>query len=272
MSDDPLKTAKDGMVLVGEVIRAAGNDPHVKEAAGNLGQSAVTLTKAINNVLLPIAAVNFAFDKARQYFAGQFQKDIADKTSDIPAESIVEPKASIAGPTMQGLAFTHDEANLKDMYLSLIATAMDGRVASSAHPAFVEMIKQLDAEEAALIRGVLRSTEAIPIVQLRAVDKSQGFRVLATHVLNLREDADQVPVENSRLAAMVDNWIRLGLVDVDYDKRLSGIDAYAWVESRPEFARLRQLHEDVTWKVTFRMGFIERTQLGQQFAAAVGLL
>ena len=113
--NDPLKTAKDGVAVIGEIIRAAGDNPAVKEAGENLGKTALTITKTINNALLPLAAVNFAFDKAKKYFAEKFQDDISAKASQIPVENLVEPKASIAGPALQGLAFTHEEPSLKDM-------------------------------------------------------------------------------------------------------------------------------------------------------------
>jgi len=270
--DESIKTAKDGVALVGEIIKAAGDNPNVKEAGSNLGETALTITKTINNVLLPLAAVNFAFDKARIYFSETFQQDLSQKTSAIPLEQIVEPKASIAGPTLQGLAFTHEEANLKDMYLSLLATAMDGRVAAEAHPAFVEIIKQLNSEEAALIRGILRSRDAIPIAEIRVttVDK-QSWKTLANHMLNLTDSETAIPVENSRGPAMVDNWIRLGLVEVDYTKHLTDAESYAWVDKRPEVIRYRQLHENETQKISFANGIIIRTALGIQFAKAVGL-
>ncbi len=47
--DDPIKTTKDEVSIVTEIIKAAGDDPKVKEAAGSLGEKAVTLTKTINN-------------------------------------------------------------------------------------------------------------------------------------------------------------------------------------------------------------------------------
>lgn len=56
--NDPIQTAKQGVVLIGEIIKAAGANPNVKEAGGNLGQTALTITKTINNVMLPLAAVN----------------------------------------------------------------------------------------------------------------------------------------------------------------------------------------------------------------------
>ena len=275
MSDqDPLKTSKDGIALVVEIIKAAGDNPHVKEATGNLGQSAVTLTKIINNALIPLAAINFAVDKARAYFKGRFQQDLGEKAARIPPESIVEPKASIAGPTLQGLAFTHEEPGLKDMYLNLLATAMDGRVSITAHPAFVEIIKQLDAEDADLIRGALRTPDAIPIAQLHITTVGEtGYQIVATHLLNLLGGPEgSLPIENQRLPAMIDNWSRLGLVEVDYTQHLTDPKSYEWVEQRPEVVRLRQERENDKKKVTHKKGILIRTQLGLRFASAVGLL
>lgn len=272
-ADDSIKTARDGVALVGEILKAAGDSPNVKEAGQNLGQTALTITKTINNTLLPLAAVNFAFDKARAYFSEKFQEDVSAKTSTIPPEQIVEPKASIAGPALQGLAFTHEEPNLKEMYLSLLATAIDGRVAADAHPAFVEVIRQLSSEDAQLIRGALQSPVAIAIVEVRLTTVGQqGYQTLARHVLNLSNSTTKGPVENSQLPAMVDNWIRLGLVNVDYVTKLMDAAAYEWVDQRPEVVRLRQTHENEMQKLSIAHGILERTAFGVQFARAVSLV
>lgn len=273
--EEPLKQAKDGLAIVGEIIKAAGDSPQAKEAAGNLGQTAVILTKTINNALLPLAAINFAFDKARAYFNGRFQQDLSEKAAKIPQESIVEPKASIAGPTLQGLAFTHEEKSLREMYLSLLATAMDRRVADTAHPAFVEIVKQLDAEDADLIRGVLQSASPVAIAQVRLTTVGEaGFHVVANHLVNLRNGVDNAAasVENPRLPTLIDNWSRLGLIEVDYAQHLTDDAAYSWVEQRPEYIRLKQERETEKSKLTFQKGTMTRTSLGVRFASAVGLL
>ncbi|PIF78039.1 uncharacterized protein DUF4393 [Variovorax sp. 54] len=269
--EDSIKVAKEGVSLVVEVIKAAGDNPQVKEAASNLGQTAVTLTKTINNVLVPLAAINFAFDKARIYFAGKFQQEIAEKTSEIPPEHIVEPKASIAGPMLQGLAFTHEEPDLKEMYLNLLATSMDGRTASVAHPAFVEIIKQLDSVDAKMIRGLLQSRVAIPIVQIhKKLPGNGGYNVLIEHLLNLSDPQGEA-AERVGVPAMVDNWIRLGLVSVAYDKFFTDEALYSWVERRPEFLRLSQEPQSDGAKVEFQKGILQCTSLGKRFADAVGL-
>lgn len=269
--DDPIKMAKESVSLVTEVIKAAGDNPKVVEAANNLGQTAVTLTKTINNVLVPLAAINFAFDKAREYFSGRFQQDIAEKAEAIPPEHVVEPKASIAGPTLQGLAFTHEEPNLKEMYLNLLATAMDGRSSSLAHPAFVEIIKQLDSEDARLVQGALKSSAAIPIIQIHRNLKTGGYNLLVHHLLDLKDTATGAPVEDPQLPAMIDNWIRLGLVEVAYDKHLTDSAHYSWAEMRPEYVRLSQMPQPEGAKIEYQKGIMQRTELGKRFARAIGL-
>lgn len=270
--DETMKNAKAGITIIGEVIKAAGENPQVREAGQQLGQTALTLTKTINNALIPLAAVNFAFEKARKYFAEKFPSDMATKAAQIPAEQVIEPKASIAGPALQGLAFSHEEENLKEMYLNLLASAMDARVASGVHPAFVEIVKQLSAEDARLVRGALQSKAGIPIVELRLnVAEGRGWNLLHRHLLNMHDTESNLPVEDPTVPAMVDNWIRLGLVEVDYDKHLTDGGHYSWVENRPELKRYRETREVDGKKVIFQKGLMVRTALGEKFAAIVGL-
>jgi hypothetical protein len=272
--ENDLKNAKTGVEILGEVIKAAGEDPNVKAAGSELGQSALTITKTINNALLPLAAVNFAFDKARAYFSGAFQREISAKTASIPPAEIVEPKASIAGPALQGLAFAHEETNLKEMYLSLIAGAMDRRSASKAHPAFVEIIRQLSAEDANHASHFLRLEGGTSTAEIRlGGHPGGGWTLLYRHLLPLVDGKGQ-PKEQPGLPAMVDNLARLGLVEVDYSKHLTAVEGgespYAWVIKRPEYEKLKA-RETETRKLQVGYGVITRTALGTLFAEAVGL-
>src|SRR5690606_29157112 len=140
-------------------------------------------------------------------FAERFTADLSEKTRTIPLESVVEPKASVAGPALQGLAFTHEEPVLKDLYLNLLASAMDGRTSSHVHPSFVEIIKQLDGAEAKLLKSAL-GEKGLPIVQLEqsfAADPV-GRMVVARHILPLETELTKEPFENPDVPVMVDNW------------------------------------------------------------------
>ena len=132
-----------------------------------------------------------------------------------PTKSIAE-LAYYFGDTPLGLGFTLDEPQLKAMYLNLLAAASDKRVQDSAHPSFVEVIKQLSASEAESLAAVLKSPLHLPIIEIRVksatADKpeAEGYQTVATHVLGWREGEEKIaePVK----AMFVDNWVRLGLV------------------------------------------------------------
>lgn len=274
MAPDPIQAAQAAAAVVGEVMKAAGDNPNTRAAGNELGKTALTVTKAINNALLPLAAVNYAFDKAREYFDKRFSDDLAQKAQHIPPDQLVEPKASIAGPTLQALAFAHEEPELRDLYLALLTSAMDARSAHATHPAFAEVIRQLTAEEAGLLRHVL-AAESLATAEIRlTMAGGAGWITLLTHLLDLRTQPANEPVEHHRATAMVDNWIRLGLIHVSYDKYLQreGTDAYSWIEERPEFKRFRGEHETEQQKVTFQRGILARTSFGAEFATAVGII
>lgn len=274
MSDEKNSAVSEvgaGVSAIGEVLRIAGDDPRAKEAARNLGQAAVTVTKALNVVLLPLAAVNFAYDKARQYFQdGRFAQDLESKSASIPPEDVIEPKASIAGPAIQGLAFSHEEDELKELYLNLLKSAMDRRVANSAHPAFVEVIKQMTATEAELLRSVL-TIEVLPIADLRWKRQDQpGYTVIYSHLVNYKKDGGAQEVAG--LPTMIDNWIRLGLIDVDMMSHLTREDSYDWVNGRPELVKLKLVYERMGGNVEVGKGIMRATSFGRQFASSVGML
>ena len=270
MGKDDVEVAATATQVVGDLIKAAGDSPEAKQAGQNIGRVAVTLTAAIDNCLLPIAAVNFAFAKAKDYFGGKFQKDIATATSEIPAEALVEPKPSLAGPALQALAFSHDEPNLKDLYIHLLATSMDSRNAEQAHPAFVEILRQLTAHEARALQSVLPHN-SLAICQIQLLFDAGGRRTLLNHVLDWGDRETRQPIWDPQLPVMVDNWIRLGLVEVDYSRWINHDNAYDWVEARPELESLRVENTVDNSKVMPQKGLLLTTAFGKQFGIAVGL-
>jgi hypothetical protein len=268
MGDEFKETAS---VVVGQVLKAAGDDPNLKQAGKQLASAALTVSKAVNNVLFPLAAMNYGFEKARTYFEERFRDEFAEHAGAIPPEQVVMPKPSIAGPALQGLAFTHEEPDLKNMYLNLLAASMDGQRASDVHPAFVEVIKQLTSLEARLLPSILNVTAPLPIAEIRlGPDGRNGYNIFQPNLMNLKDEQTDKQIGGVHASAMVDNWLRLGLVRVDFSNKISEESAYDWVLARPEYQSLvARVPNGV--QVTFGAGLIERTSFGMQFAEAVGI-
>lgn len=138
----------------------------------------------------------------------------------------------------------------------------------------MEIIRQLDGEEAKFVAEILQYPMAVAIIEIRISTVGQaGYLPYATHVMNYSDDEDpNVKLVDKRLAAMVDNWIRLGLVEVFYDRRLSHDHYYEWVESRPEVIEARRICADGKQSMEIVKGTVRQTSFGRQFAIAVGLL
>ncbi|APE18264.1 hypothetical protein BOH72_26275 [Mycobacterium sp. WY10] len=270
--------------MVGAAAKAVGKaieeDPQEAEVLRRIGEKSGALDTA-SEISAKRAAVKqqirlklwqplgMLFGVSREYFENHFESEMADKLADIPEDDLVTPKLSIAGPTVQGISFTVEEPDLRSMYLNLLATASDRRVESKAHPSFAEVIRQLSAEEARLLTPLLRAGQ-IGIVEIRRnVPDSNGYNVLAEHVCALmNERGEQVYVD--RMAVFVDNWVRLGLIQVDYSRHLKAENAYAWVRENPKYVSAQQQYDTPEQKViTFGEGVVSATQFGKLFHSVV---
>ncbi len=243
--------------------------PEFKQAGSNLARSAKTITALIENCLLPIAAVNYAFERGKQYFERDFKNDLEMVTSKIPAEMIVEPKASIAAPILQGLTFSHEEPELKSLFLNLLKSTMDSRTAGQTHPAFVDVIRQVNSEEARLIVAILASADTLPILNLRiAIEKGAGGHILLKgNVMGTFDAKSKLPIVLPRMGSMVDNWSRLGLITVNYGEKLMDDAQYAWAETWPEYIEAVQANPGK--EVEFQKGVLRVTNFGREFFRAV---
>lgn len=107
-----------------------------------------TIVGFFNNVVLyPVKKANITF----QYKLEAFKDDMAKKIKNIPPEHLQEPPVMIAGPALEALRYAYDEKELREMYENLLASAMDNRVSSEAHPSFVDTIKQLSPLDAIVL-------------------------------------------------------------------------------------------------------------------------
>lgn len=280
MANDPinegLANAKSTVDLIGAVMKVAGDQPDVKASGENLAKAAKTVTTFINVALLPLAAVNYGYKKAAEYFEQRFPLDMQTAAAHIPPENLKEPAPSLVGQALQGLSFTHDNSDLRGMYLRLIATAMDNRVAESAHPAFAEVIKQLSPNEASLLLSTLKLRN-VPIVEIRIEEHEsdrgkfnfpKSYRTMRSHVISVSNAG--VPVISDQTAVYVDNWIRLGLIEVSYSLAFADEGMYKWTFHRPEYLFWTPQDHPPSHKVQIANGQLIVTAFGRDFGLAVG--
>lgn len=279
-----------GAAIAGNIVKHAGKD---------LSEE----TKAVNKKLLERATEKQGFDDGAEYYANRvavkqamltnlfkplarllgvsnhyfkhdFDRELAEKLADVPDENIVAPKASMAANAMQQLGYSLDEPDLKDLYLSLLATASDDRRNDTAHPSFVEVIKQLSSDEVPVLNRVLTTDENYtPLISLQLMTAGQeGWQELAKHIVPFFDEMTGKPVVKPHIATYIDNWVRLGLIEVSYSRFLNDSNAYDWAEQRPELIEARAKWSSIEGKsVSFEKGYMGPTSFGAAFAKAVGI-
>lgn len=191
---------------------------------------------------------------------------MAKKTAHLDEADITEPKPNVAAQAMQGLGWSLDESELKEMYLNLLATASTRELMDHAHPSFAEIIRQLTAEEANALQ-VLRSVQIAAMCRItRPAGGAEGSAHVAHHILNWVFNGSPLP--SSKSALWVNNWARLGLVEFSYLEHLTAPGHYDWMDIHVELTALRdQAKEGETY--AYDKGYVRLTPFGARFLSVV---
>lgn len=228
-----------------------------------LAQRAQAQEKAIRKLFKPLEGV---VGDLKHYFLHEFPEELAPRLIEVPQDALVCPPTSIVVPLMHALSYSMEEAGLKAMYLSLMATASDGRDKQGVHPAFVTAISGLSAKESRLLPMVLGQLQ-MPIAQVVWISPDGQSTVLGRHLLDVNDRATGQPSTDVDFGLWVDNWVRLGLVEVDYPAERVGQSGYEWVERRPEFLAWQAQFQA---QVRYDKGVLRVTDFGKRFARAIG--
>jgi hypothetical protein len=259
------------------LVEAATRTPGFELAAEIRGRRLALKEQWGLVILRPVARL---MGVSPEYFNTAFAEDFGAAIADIPEDNLQTPKAIVAGPALEGLAYTLDEPDLKEMYLKLIATASDDRISSSAHPSFSEIIRQLSAEEAVLLKSMSwehNQLQAIVNVRVTAAGEEGGRTVFSNITVFNNDDPFTINYADTA-PTYLDNWRRLGLVELDYTTHITDPSDYDWVEKHPQIISLRaylagdKFAEDgIVRSVDVVKGVMRVTAFGRSFATAVGL-
>ncbi|MFE9872205.1 DUF4393 domain-containing protein [Micromonospora sp. NPDC005686] len=245
-----------------ELLQAAQGTPEFKAAARTAAARIAVKERIKLKLYQPFARM---IGVSQAYFEDVFPEEMAAKTAHIPDEHLITPAASVAVPAMQGLSYSFDEPDLRELYLNLLTTATDDRRTDDAHPAFAEVIKQLSARETTLLNAVLTQA-SVSIVKLVNTKEDGGRQNVIKHLMGIHDDANR-PLEVPQVPSWVDNWNRLGLVNVSYMEWFSDDRRYDWVTARPEYVRSKQ--DPTIEHLDIDKGTLTRTAFGERFFRAV---
>lgn len=235
----------------------------VQPAAQEVGKGLQTVAKTIHIVLAPVSALVWGYEQIENFVSTR----VAEKLSNTPSDDVIEPKPHVAGPALEALRYTGHEETLRDLYANLLAASMDAKTASTAHPGFVEIIKQLTPDEARMLK-LFSETDTLPVISVKSQFEEQGgFNNVFTNFSLFGQDAG---CEHSHLSpSYLDNLSRLGLIELHDDKFYTASELYEALENHPSVSEIkRQIDEQDGVRAEIQKGMVEITNLGNQFIKA----
>lgn len=221
-------------------------------ALNTVGQGLQGVTKL---ALTPISALVWGYDKIADYLdvaiPEYFEKKKIDK------EKIISPDPTIAVPIVEAMKYTSHKEELREMFTNLLGAAMNAD-SIDAHPAFVDIIKQLSSDEGKIIKYLYQDDKQ-PMMKFR-MQIGDGENDLSSYFSDVSYKAEcQYP---QKFPEYLDNLHRLGIVEVYYDRFLTDERYYENLKLHPQFPVIEKNEE---CSIVEKKSMYELSEFGKRF-------
>jgi len=201
-----------------------------------LGKRAGKLTAYVGDKLLGMLEWSvFGIERVAEWV----HVAVSERLKNLPEEKLAEPNPRIAVPAVQALTYSMGEEHIREMFANLLAADMNSDLKESAHPAFVEIIKEMTPVDARLLDRLRKSPEVEFKVRIGMPRKWNELGI----EYSFQIEGMAVP----QIAASISNLERLGLIYLnrgeapirsELEEREKAIgEAYKHVEEQLEQAK-----------------------------------
>lgn len=166
---------------------------------------------------------------------------VQEKLARIPEEKLSEPEPNIAIPAIQQLSYCYDCEELRNMYANLLVSSMNIDTKSSAHPAFVDTIKQLTPDEAKFIKSLDYSYHFYPLVDIIAENDKNSFHYRLKN-FTVRPIAELVYPDS--ISTYIENLARLSIIEIHEETFINNAHAYKEIENAEKISSLLKTNEE----------------------------
>jgi Abortive infection alpha len=167
-----------------------------------LGQETGVVSLKVGRMLLaPIRGLVTGLETVGEWL----HEAITDRLKDVPEDQIVAPDPRIAVPAVQALTYSMGNKEIREMYANLLAADMNVGQKQSAHPAFVEIIREMTP----LDSRVLQYVQNEPTFEYLVMDPQMSKWGEIAELVQARVGSD---IANCAIA--LNNLQRIGLIEV----------------------------------------------------------
>lgn len=120
------------------------------------------------------------------YKLKEIDTKLAKKYEKIPDDNKTEPRLSIVGPAIEVLKYNLDEEHIKEMFVNILTSEMDNRKQNKILPAYTEIIKQLNKEDAILLKSLkqIRKQQLSTCITRLEFNNDEGYMDLDTIIVD----------------------------------------------------------------------------------------
>ena len=235
-------------------------------AAKEVGRS---LAGVVRVALSPANFAVWSFDRALEYAANRVGHVLERRH--VPTDRVIQPPVELTASIVTQLRLQDQAQGLRDLYINLLATAMNRETARDAHPSFVEIIRQLTPDEGRVINlftGVeaTGSPRDFPLLNVVSHLREGGFEQVLARFTLLGTQAGCVA---ELPTSSIDNLSRLGLIAIRHDQRVASAAAYEPLERHPTVRDAMELAASRPGaRAEIQHGLVEVTDFGFRFALA----
>lgn len=252
---------------ISEVVKPVYKDA-VQPGAKEAGKALKTVGGAINVALAPLAAMVYGYDLLKD----KLKKGLEKKLSKTNPENIVAPSLQVVGPLLEKYKYTYDNSDLSEMFINLLAKAMDKEELEKAHPSFVGVISELSPDEAKLVKTIAAES-VLPKLDITLEVKKKdngGYIDLYVNFTLLGEKAElSYP---NLTPTYLSNLQRLGLISYDIgtlQESYTEEELYVPLKEHALVKGIMQVYTSDDKEVKLVEGKIDVTDFGKLFMSAV---
>lgn len=232
----------------------------VQPSAKEVGKNLLVVTKVVSVALAPLKALVWGYEQVEKYLT----EKISEKLESVPEDKIITPDPKIVGPAVEALRYTgtDTDVDLRDMYASLIANAMNVDKLNIVHPAYVDIIKNLSSDEALILKVFLRK-DSFPYMNIKIKIPTGGTVPIKPFFSNIGQKAGLPKERIENTPKYLTNLIRLGILDSPTGRYLVEEKYYT------ELMTLINFSPEKEKDIEYEKRYVEVTPFGHDFIKTV---
>lgn len=237
----------------------------VDEAFQNLTSG---LTKNVGNTLADIwymvfGKISYWTEKRKLKFAHsleQFQQELNASISAIPPEKLEEPTLQVTAQALENAKYCITEAELREMFTSLISNSMNSDFSEYVRPSFAEIIKQMSPLDAKILKKFKSAPlPGIPICNYLVLTPGKpGQTTIMENVFLGLPD-----INLDACSTSISSLERFGLIQIPTTQYLLPAERYDVFKQHPTFRLFQQQYPNKEFSVEKKLAKL--TPLGILF-------